>query len=316
MIVAGALALSCATAQATIEAGAPADSPAAQLAPEAGLADPGPALKPPAAAGENVNGAARTERVAVQAEPWQPVIVFSEPAPPPGAPNRFAESVLFGAKTGLLPLYFCTQAACPPPALGVTAAIAGIGVLAGAIVGMGRELIAQVQGEPPPPPGFAPQEIRAATPALVNATLESLGRGAFPACVLKQLAPSGESQQPLAWHAPKRRALVVPAAGAARADYDYAVETQLAQVTFLPAAPSGHPADRVPARLMVQTRTRFVDLKDDSSMDIASTWWSAPRPLDEWAFEDGAAVRESLVAACEGLATALYVRAANAWRTR
>ena len=271
---------------------------------------PSPAAEVNIQTGHRTSDAVREERIAISFAQWEPSVVFGDPeSVRSDNVNRFMESVGAGAR------FFEVLG---PAALAV-----------GAVVGVGRELVAALQ-KAPQPPGFSPLEVQAAAPPVNLAVGGALGKPAFHECVQRKLASSAEWREPALSTDAIRAASFAPVARMgspspgeeasyarlSRDGYRYAIEGYVSRVLLVPKGTPGQKAEDVPAGIMVEGGIKFVDLESGQSQQRSVHWDAAPRTLRAWSDADGTALKDTMKIACDGLAERMVANAEELWRNR
>jgi len=292
---------------------------------------PSPAMEQKIPTGPETPHAVREEKIAISAAQWQPTIEFGEPEPvQSGSPNHFTDSVSAGAAIGALPLAACSTGLCPPEALVPALALVATGAVAGAIVGIGRELAAAFGKAPSPPPAFSPQEVQAATPHISTTVVAALGQPALHECVQRKLFSGADRAGSVQWTDGTRTASLSPVAGAgpfspgeaapypdlSRGGFRYFIEGSLSKVLIVPEGIPDQRAEDVLAAIVVEGSLQFVDPENGQSQQRSVRWRAEPRTLRDWSAADGAALNDTLKKACEELAGQFVAEAEGIWRNR
>ena len=257
--------------------------------------------------------AARTQptaagKVAVAVATRQIAVGFTTPSPR-DAGSAFAESVKVGGAIGLVPLMACSYGGCAVPGFWAPAlALAGAGLVGGAVVGIVREMF-NASSAAQPPAGMAPGEIESATPVLNATAANALARPVLLQCIRSKLwpGPAGE-ESPAAINsdpaaAPTATVLDAtppPHADLARDGYRHLVEAYLSRVTLVPAGEPGEKAEEVRWVLLVEGGISIVDLAGNTSRDRSiAQYRTEEKTLRDLSAAGGAAFGEELKRSCD-----------------
>jgi len=273
----------------------------------------------------------REETIAISAARWQPAVEVREAARPE---STTAERVKKYASTGAKgPAYItvgCAQAGCPPaafvPLLGLTA----VGAAAGAVAALGTELVKSGIDALSRPEAWSAEVAEAAVSTISSTAGDSISQSALRQCVMRKLAPEDGEAASVRWSDAERTALFLQLDGAGSVSPDqtdayasapgdghrYVIETFLSRVLLVPEGPRGQVASDPLFRIFVEGGFRMFDLDGGHPRVWTSAMRAEHRTLRAWSAANGAALKEALSIACDGLAEKIVAAAENFWQNR